>query len=54
MKRQRHFAGSFHQEHRYHYEVALEIAMPNKKTHDWRNACETQFVENSKNTSWRS
>jgi len=29
--RQRHFAGSFHQEHRYHYEVALEIAK--QKTH---------------------
>jgi len=31
LKRQRYFAGSFHQEHRYHYEVALEIAK--QKTH---------------------
>jgi len=31
LKRQRHFAGSFHQEHRYHYEDALEIAK--QKTH---------------------
>ena len=31
MKRQRYFARSFHQEHRYDYEVALEIAK--RKTH---------------------
>ena len=25
-----------------------------KNSHDWRNACETQFFENSKNTSWKA
>jgi len=32
LKRQRHLSGSFHQEHRHHYEVAREIAKQKIRT----------------------
>jgi len=34
------------------YEVAFEIAKQHT-SRDWKNACETLYVENIKTTSWR-